>query len=146
MGKSTYTPEIADEICERLAEGEPLRQICRDLHMPAWRTVYDWIRQNEEFSARIAHARELGFDAIAEEALDIADDARNDWMERRGENAEGYELNGEHVQRSKLRIETRLKLLAKWSPKKYGDKQQIEHSGNVEIASAIIAARKRSGG
>jgi hypothetical protein len=41
--------------------------------MPHWTTVYDWIRADEDFSLRIAHARELGYDAIAEEALQIAD-------------------------------------------------------------------------
>ena len=47
---------------------------------------------------------------------------------------EGYDGNGEFkkvktkdaIQRSKLRVETRLKLLAKWSPEKYGDKKQVD--------------------
>ena len=98
--------------------------------MPAWRTVYDWIVAEPDFAARIAHARDLGYDAIAEDTLRIADDASNDYMERLSEGeAAGYHFNGEHVQRSKLRIETRLKLLAKWSPKKYGDKVTNEHTG-----------------
>lgn len=146
--QSTYTQAAADEICERIANGEPLRVICRDEHMPAWRTVYGWINAHPDFEARIARARELGFDAIAEECIEIADDGSNDWMEKHDEKtgqATGYVLNGEHVQRSKLRIEARLKLLAKWSPK-YADKQQIEHSGSVDIAATIVAARKRAGG
>lgn len=135
--KDTYTQKIADEICERIAQGEPLRQICRDEHMPAWRTVYDWTINHEDFAASIARARELGFDAIAEETLDIADNGTNDWMEKldQGGEAVGYQLNGEHVQRSKLRIETRLKLLAKWSPKKYGDKQQVELNGHLATSA-----------
>jgi len=49
------------------------------------------------------------------------------------------------IEHRKLRIDTRLKLLAKWNPKKYGDKQAIEHSGeiNVGLADRISAARKR---
>ena len=135
--KDTYTQQIADEICERIAQGEPLRQICRDEHMPAWRTVYDWLNKYEEFATAIARARELGYDAIAEETLDIADEGTNDWMEKLGADGQpiGWQLNGEHVQRSKLRIETRLKLLAKWSPKKYGDKQQVEMSGQLATSS-----------
>ena len=35
-------------------------------------------------------------------------------------------LNAEHIQRSKLRVETRLKLLAKWDPKRYGERQQVD--------------------
>jgi hypothetical protein len=41
------------------------------------------------------------------------------------ETEHGPRLNAEHVQRSKLRIETRLKLLAKWNPKKYGERVAV---------------------
>jgi hypothetical protein len=139
-----YSPELCDEICERLSNGEPLRQICRDEHMPTWRSVYDWLGKYPDFASAIARARELGYDAIAEECFEIADDAKNDWMEKFGKDGSpGYELNGDHVQRSKLRIWTRTQLLAKWSPKKYGDKQQIDLNAKVnigEMSEAEIAA------
>lgn len=126
MGRpSTFTQEVADAICERLAEGEPLRQICRDEDMPAWRTVYDWKDADDAFSARIACAREAGHDAIANDCLEIADETGQDTIY--GEN--GARANTEWISRSKLRIETRLKLLSKWDPKRYGDKVQNEHSG-----------------
>ena len=121
------TPEIETRIIEGLCDGVPLRELCRQDGMPNWRTVYDWISADEELAARIAHARDLGFDAIAEDILDIADDGTNDWVERkRKDGSVDTVMDSEHVQRSKLRIETRLKLLAKWAPKKYGDKQQVE--------------------
>lgn len=94
--------------------------------MPPWRTVYGWLQDNEEFSARFARAREIGFDAIAQECLDIADESAFDAIE--GENGV-IRANAEFIQRSKLRVETRLKLLAKWDPKRYGDKVQQEVSG-----------------
>jgi hypothetical protein len=127
--KSSVTAAIADEIVLRLSDGEPLRQICRDEHMPGWVSVYRWMDAAPENAERIARARELGEDAIAQECMDIADNARNDWMERSGEDSAGWQLNGEHIQRSKLRIDTRLKLLAKWNPKRWGEKVQNEHSG-----------------
>ena len=121
--KTTYTKEIADSICEQLSIGVPLREICRQEGYPKWRTVYDWLAKDEEFAARFAHARDVGHEALAQECLDIADNAENDWMLRENKDgSESWQLNGEHVQRSKLRIETRLKLLSKWNPKKYGDK------------------------
>ena len=121
---SLYTPELIERICERLETGEPMAQICRGDGMPAYRTVKDWIDGKPDVSAAIARAREIGFDAIAAGTLEIADDARNDWMERLGdeETPVGYQLNGEQIQRSRLRVDTRLKLLAKWDPKRYGDK------------------------
>ena len=113
--------------------------------MPAARTVHDWRQAHSDFAAQFARAREEGYDAIAESCIDIADDARNDWMERRDDKGEGYALNGDHVQRSKLRVWTRLQLLAKWSPKKYGDR--VELTGemthrNLSDESLIAALNK----
>ena len=129
---------LIDEICNRLSEGEPLAQICRDAHMPDRTTVFDWAKADEPTSQRIAQARIEGFDAIADECLEIADETTHDFKET----DLGPVFNAEHVQRSKLRIETRLKLLAKWDPKRYGDKQQVEHSGSIDTATTIIEARR----
>jgi hypothetical protein len=127
-GQSTYTTKLADEIVARISDGEPLRQICRDEHMPGWRTVYDWIQAREDFAARIAHARILGFDAIAEDVLRIADTPLEG--ERIEESDTGKKVVREDMLgHRKLQIETRLKLLAKWDPKRYGDKLDLNHAG-----------------
>jgi hypothetical protein len=110
------TPEIIEEIIDGVANGVPLREVCRRDGMPNWRTVYDWLEADEEFAARFARARDIGFDAIAEDIL---------------QNVDSVPAQGEYIQRSKLQVETRLKLLAKWSPKKYGDKQTVD-VGNKE--------------
>lgn len=129
------------EVCKRLSLGEPLAQICRDAHMPGVTTVWEWAKASKEFTEAIAYARELGFDAIAEECMEIADDKTRDFKP----SDKGPAFDGEHVQRSKLRIETRLKLLAKWDPKRYGEKQQVEMSGAVDMAAILESGRKRSG-
>jgi len=129
--KTNYDPEVAAQICELISEGIPLRQICRMEGMPPWRNIYFWMARDPDLAAHIARAREVGYDAIAEECLQIADDGTNDWMEKLGDKGQpiGWQLNGEHVQRSKVRIETRLKLLAKWS-NKYSDKTVITGDAN----------------
>jgi hypothetical protein len=134
---STYDPDIARRMCEQLSEGIPLREICRQEGFPMWRTVYLWMAKDPDLNTAIARARDVGYDAMAEECLDIADNARNDWMERLDADGVpiGYQVNGDHIQRSKLRIETRLKLLAKFNPKRYGDK--IVHSGD-EVNPVVI--------
>ncbi len=129
--KSTFDPKIADRICERIGTGETLRAICREDGNPSYVTFYTWIKENPELAERFADARARGFDAIAAECLEIADDATNDFMDRKDADGEvvGQQLNAEHVQRSKLRIETRLKLLAKWDPKRYGEKIETQITG-----------------
>jgi hypothetical protein len=129
-----FDPAIAEQITERLSSGEPLEQICRELpQAPTSRTIRRWIEENPTFSSAIARARELGFDAIAADCLKIADDARNDWMERHGEEDAGWVANGDHIQRSRLRVDTRLKLLAKWDPKRYGDKLQVDADLRLQV-------------
>jgi hypothetical protein len=110
------TPEVIERLLGGIADGKTLRALCREDGMPNWRTVYDWIEADAELAAQVARARELGFDAIAEDVFDIAD---------------GTRASSEHVQLSKMRIDTRLKLLACWSPKKYGNKQDVS-IGNKE--------------
>ena len=121
---SKYTPAIAEEIAQRLSAGEPLRKICRDEHMPEWRTVYDWLAKDEDLSARVAHAREAGYEAMAEETLEIADNfhlGQTEVLDDKGSKVTIEDMLGHR----KLRIETRLKLLACWSPSKYGNKVQL---------------------
>lgn len=129
--------DIANELVAWIGEGKTLREYCRQAGKPAYVTVYAWQKKDEAFAERIACARESGEDQIAQECLEIADDGSNDWQEGRF----GPQVNAEVVNRSKLRIDTRLKLLAKWNPKKYGDKVQTEHSGEVGIRSVLVPDR-----
>jgi hypothetical protein len=112
---------IEERIIEGLSQGTPLAVLCRELGVGR-RTVYDWRDADEALAARIARAREVGFDAIAEDALAIADATEHDTV--KGENGD-ERPNTEWITRSRLRVETRLKLLAKWDPKRYGDKTLI---------------------
>lgn len=121
--------------------------------MPETRTVSDWKLAHANFAADFARAREAGFDAIADDCMKIADDSEHDFRSvTRGEE-EVQEVNSDHIQRAKLRIETRLKLLAKWDPKRYGDRLQTEITGELSVKKsaadmsdeelAAIAARKQ---
>jgi hypothetical protein len=109
------------------------------------------VDDREGFSERYARAREIQALTIADELLDIADDGRNDWMQRGGDDERGgWELNGEHIQRSRVRIDTRKWMLSKMLPKSYGDKAEVAVVGanggpvqsvTVSTADPIEAAR-----
>jgi hypothetical protein len=125
----------ADEIIAWISDGKTLREFCRQEGNPSPATVYAWIDKDQEFARRFARARELGEDAIAQECLAIADDASNDWETRKNKKGEEYIApNPEMVLRSRLRVETRLKLLAKWNPKKYGDRLDV----NGEMITKVV--------
>lgn len=109
---STYTEELSDLICQRLANGESLRSVCRDGAMPVASTVFKWMREHTEFSKQYARAKEESADALLEDMLDIAD-----------------ETDSDNVQVARLRVDVRKWAASKLKPKKYGDKLQQELSG-----------------
>ena len=119
---SKYSPEVATEICEGLSEGIPLREICRREHMPEWRTVYDWMWRDEALSTAIEHARNIGYDKMAEECLAIADTPVEGRKIVESDDGKVMYTREDMLGHRKLQIETRLKLLAKFNPKKYGDR------------------------
>lgn len=123
---STFTVEIADEICGRLAEGESLRAICRDSHLPSEGTVRGWVVDDREgFSAQYARARDIGLEHMADEILEISDETSRDTISTE----RGDMPDHEWIARSRLRVDARKWLLSKRLPKTYGDKVQTEHSG-----------------
>ena len=134
---SKYTEEIADTICGLVLNGTPLRQVCRMDGMPAWRTVYDWCDDRPEFSARLARARDLGYDAIAEQALDIADTPVMGHKLVTGDKDTTTTVE-DMLGHRKLQIETRLKLLACWNPKKYGNRTTV--AGDPDSPFRVEAA------
>ena len=134
MRPSIKTPEIIEEICRRLSKGEPMAQICRDEGMPGVSTVTDWCKADPIVSGSIARAREEGEDAIAADCLKIADTPVEG--EETEVDAGGNILKikrGDMLGHRKLQIDTRLKLLAKWNPKKWGEKTEHSVSGPVNL-------------
>lgn len=98
--------------------------------MPDECTVRMWaVSDREGFYTQYTRAREAQMDAMAEDLLEIADDARNDWMERHGEDDAGWMVNGEHVARARLRLDTRKWLMSKIAPKRFGDRTHHEMTG-----------------
>ena len=128
-----FNQTTADMICGRMAEGETLRQVCRDPAMPARSTVYRWLNKNPAFRDQYARARELLVESWADEIIEIADDGTTDYVTRIGRNGTEYEaVDQEHIQRSRLRVDTRRWLLSKLNPGQYGDHMEVHHAGEVE--------------
>lgn len=121
---SSFDEKIADAICERLAEGQSLRSICKSDDMPSVSTVCRWLADPERsiFREQYAQAREAQADALADEILDIADDGLNDTYV----DGEGNEkIDHDVIARSKLRVDARKWIAAKLKPRKYGEKQLV---------------------
>ena len=138
-GRPTIRTEaMIDDILERVTAGEPLAQVLRSEGMPKPSTFYDWLEADAALSGRFARAREFGADAIAVDALRIADTPVEGV--RRKVNEDGVEeVTEDMLGHRKLQVETRLKLLAKWDPKRYGDK--LELAGKVDGNVTVVVKR-----
>ena len=111
------------------------------LNLPAYSNVMVWLNEDDRFQELYARAKEAQADYLADEMIDIADDARNDYMERFDADGKstGFILDKEHVARSRLRIETRKWLMGKLKPKKYGEKMDVNHGGQADNPLYILA-------
>lgn len=122
--------QLLNEICERLANGEALVRICESAHLPSRWTVVEWMADDEQVGLRISRARELGEDSIAHDALRIADGL-----------LPATPGAVSDPQRDKLRVDTRMKLLAKFNPKRWGDGLQLRHAdadgGKLDTAPLV---------
>lgn len=143
-GRKKYRPDAQERILERLAGGESLRTICEDADMPEKTTVLRWVVNDENgFAAKYARAREAQAEHMIDEMQAIADDGANDWMEKFGRNGEslGWQINGEAVARSKLRLEQRRWYAEKLRPKVYGAKLTVD--GTLNIGDRMQRAEER---
>jgi hypothetical protein len=144
-----YDPaQFLPEIHAWIESGKTLRAYCRQEGKPSYGLVYDWLEEDAKKedapeSSRFARARDIGEAVILQECLEIADEQQlGEIVTEKPYTFEGAVVkeNGQTVilreikqadmiEHRKLRIETRLKLLAKWNPKKYGERVQNEHTG-----------------
>ncbi len=150
IGRPTiYTEALAKLICNRVASSTlALARLC-DMYddMPNKDTINEWRNHNESFSVLYAQAKMKQADLMAEEILEIADNATNDYMESLSEDEQGeaWRYNGEHVNRSRLRIDTRKWLASKLLPRQYGDKLLLEQKSeeNEKLKQELLELRKK---
>ena len=120
VGRPTdYTPELAAQICLHISRGDSLRSFCRAPDAPDASTIYDWIHRHSEFAKQYARARETQAEHWADELVDLADKA-------------------EDAQLARLQIDTRKWVASKLLPKKYGERQQIEHSSDPDKPLTVL--------
>lgn len=121
--------ELVFVICAQVASGCTLTQWCE--HYVVQRgLVWAFLTETPERYERYCRALEGIADAYVAETIEIADDASRDTIEGpRG----GEVLDTEWMARSKLRVDTRFKLAAKYDKKRFGD----DKSTNVAVMTDI---------
>ncbi|CAB4134992.1 hypothetical protein UFOVP275_46 [uncultured Caudovirales phage] len=135
---TTVDFDLCSKIFDRMTvDGESLRAICRDDDFPAIGTFLRWVSAHSHLREQYDMAMQLRAEKHVEEIIEIADDAVNDWMEINGKDDVGYKVNGEHVQRSRLRIDARKWAASKLLPR-YADKVDLNHGGQTENPLSVL--------
>ena len=131
---SSYTEQMANLICIRLAEGESLNKICKDEGMPDKATVFRWLASDASFCDKYARARELQAETQFDELIDIVDQPP-ELSYVTGKDGELIEVkfDSSYVQWMKLRVDTRKWTAARMAPKKYGEQKQAEQTQDLTV-------------
>jgi transposase-like protein len=119
---STYTPEVAAEICARISSGDSVRTICADEGMPEARTIFRWLANYEDFRHQYAHARESRADARFESIDQVIEDMR---------------LGVIDAQQARVQIDTIKWQAGKESAKRYGDRLELAGDKDAPIQTRV---------
>lgn len=104
------TKEIINLICNRIIEGQSLRQICKDSLLPNRDTIYSWLQRDKAFSDQYAQARMIQADQFFDEMDEIVRQPMQNMIQ---------------IQQARLQIDTMKWRLSKMLPKAYGDKIEV---------------------
>lgn len=135
-----YDKEIVfKRILSEIEEGASLRSVLRREGMPNQNTFFEWLYNDEDKTKQYARACEMRADAIFEDILLIADETAGD----KKFTEQGEVIDSEYVARSRIKIDARKWMLGKMQPKKYGEKIQQEHSGEVTTNIISLGSGKK---
>lgn len=139
---AVYAPEVWESICERIANGETLGAICSEEGYPCKVRVYKYIKAHPEFEIEYRRARERQVETFVDQLIEIADDGRNDWMEKQGRNGTYIALNDEHIRRSQIRVQVRQWIAERVMARKYGPQARLDVSnpdGSMRPTKLLLA-------
>lgn len=133
LGKHPYSAKLADEILLRMTRGETVKSILDTEGMPDRLSLMGWVDDNPKFRKQYTRARHAQAGAYADEIMQIADDGTNDFMEKKSRDGTviGWEINGEHIRRSQLRVDTRKWVAERLAPEQYGNKLALGGAGDL---------------
>jgi hypothetical protein len=135
-GESKRTPALIDSILADVSLGRSIASTLRRPGMPDQATWWRWVDADRDLRDRYARAKEQSADVLAEEILEIADEDLPELPSGGRDSAA--------AQRQRLRVDARKWIAAKLKPKKYGDAQRIEHSGEIVVGLVDRLARARA--
>ena len=137
-GLLMFSQDKADAICAALSSGSSLRSAAKSAGVGV-QTVLDWTKANEAFSGQYARAREVGYALLADDIIQISDEAEYEPVPGAHPEDEPREVRFDNtaVARNRLRVDSRKWMLSKMLPKIYGDKIEATHELGDSIRAVV---------
>lgn len=121
-----YKESKAQEICERIAAGEFLINVCKDEDLPTVRRCNQWLKEHSDFKQLYNDAVNDRLSIFEDEVVTIPDEAAKDFEEVQQKNGETREmLDPTKISAAKLRVEVRARHLRACKPQKWGEQSTI---------------------
>ena len=114
-----FSQKIFDKLCERVAEGEAVHNICAEKGMPSRVTFYKWLRDDDDLANSYVRAREEQADRVVDECIAIADQC-------------------DDASKARVQIAARQWKASKMAPKRYGDKLALTGGDGGPIKTATV--------
>lgn len=124
---TAYVPDLALQVCERLAQGETLTKICASEGMPGISTFRRWVVEVPELAEAVGRARELQAHSLFDEALDLAREVRTDKVAVSASRVRAFDVAMNHLRWSAGRL----------APQTYSDRALITFVVPVQITTSV---------
>ena len=142
MAKKNYSKDQKEDILQsifvKISNGSSARQAIIESEISN-AAFFEWLQKDtsKQFTESYARACEIRAEKLTDEILQIADEANADIIgvdEKTGKPI----VNGEAINRSRLKVDARKWLAGKLAPKKYGDKIDVTSKGESIQAPSVV--------
>jgi len=149
-----WTEEVLEEIFLSIAQGQPVRHAIIEqasvlLETDPVTSFYALCRADVEIASGLKAARMIAMEEMADEIIEISDDASNDVMFVLNKEGKQVEVsNPSAVRRAEVKIRARQWLMSKLHGDQFGDKPLVAIETNIQVnhVQVLDAARKRTEG
>lgn len=122
--KQRVATKLFEEICQRIAEGEALCNICEQGdHLPSWRTFLRYVREDEDAYTRYREARQIQAEVMRDQIISIVERPLPD----------DPKLAMAEVQRRRLEVDAKDKHIRQMQPAGIRDKKQDADQSGGEL-------------
>ena len=142
---SSYTPELAQKICDLIRDGYSERKICMMADMPDYATIKRWKDDHPDFCAQSARAREESAEKFNDELMELQHELHRELEARL---VTGHDFPKGAVEAYKALMQEKARQAAWRDDTRYGDRKTVkvdaseDAKGMADVYAKMLEAQK----